>query len=229
MSFQNSSPRVAGQDSDIIDIIFPSSDVSRCLLDVGLCPIPGKQMYGNSESIKSWIDAIDCVSLVDSPALLSLTVSCRPTTLSSSRTIPMVPVSLNSLRILSEHTPRILRSPTSLNRRAMSRFPSMRRRGLQKCSHLPTTTTVMKVVRGRLSRLTRSTSLFLPIALGIVYHHPVLDRSRPTNSAPRYTQTRVPVMSAKLSPSRSFSSLSSTKSCAELCPATIVQNTTLVG
>jgi len=59
MSFQNSSLRVAGQDSDIIDIIFPSFDVSRCPLDVGLCPIAGKQMYGNSESIKSWIDAID--------------------------------------------------------------------------------------------------------------------------------------------------------------------------
>jgi hypothetical protein len=69
MSFQTSSLCVAGQDSDIVDILFPSSDVPRCLLDVGLCPIPGKQMYGNSESIKSWIDAIDCVSYVGSLAL----------------------------------------------------------------------------------------------------------------------------------------------------------------
>lgn len=64
MSFQPSSLRVAGQDSDIVDIIFPSSVVSRCLLDVTLCPMPGKQMYGDSESIKSWIDAIDRVSLI---------------------------------------------------------------------------------------------------------------------------------------------------------------------
>ncbi|KAF8554837.1 hypothetical protein OG21DRAFT_1484378 [Imleria badia] len=59
MSFQTSSLRVAGQDSDIVDILFPSSAVSRSLLDVVLSPFPGKQMYGNSESIKSWINAID--------------------------------------------------------------------------------------------------------------------------------------------------------------------------
>ncbi|KAN0081456.1 hypothetical protein V8E55_009080 [Tylopilus felleus] len=55
MSFHPTSLRVAGQD-DIIDILFPSSDTSRCLSDLGLS---GKQLYGNSESIKSWIDAID--------------------------------------------------------------------------------------------------------------------------------------------------------------------------
>lgn len=61
MSFQASSLRVAGQDSDIVDIIFPSSEVSRCLL---VSSVPGKQMYGNNESIKSWIDAINRVSLI---------------------------------------------------------------------------------------------------------------------------------------------------------------------
>lgn len=66
MSLQPSSLRVAGQDSDIVDIIFPSFEVPRCLLDVGFFPMPGKQMYGNSESIKSWINAIDRVSLIGS-------------------------------------------------------------------------------------------------------------------------------------------------------------------
>lgn len=61
MSFQASSLRVAGQDRDIVDILFPSPEVSRSLL---VPPVPGKKMYGNSESIESWIDAIDYVSLL---------------------------------------------------------------------------------------------------------------------------------------------------------------------
>jgi len=131
MSFQTSGPRVAGQDSDIVDIFFPS-DVSQCLLDVGLSSMPGKQMYGNSEAIKSWIDTIHHVSLVDSPALSQLIVSCRRTNLSTSWTIPMVLTSSNSLPILSDLFARVLCSPTSLNWRAMPHFPSMHQRGLQK-------------------------------------------------------------------------------------------------
>ncbi|KAF8132056.1 hypothetical protein EV363DRAFT_143098 [Boletus edulis] len=58
MAFQTSGLRIAGQDSDIVDIFFPS-DAFQCLLDVKLSPMLGKQMYGDSESIKSWIAAID--------------------------------------------------------------------------------------------------------------------------------------------------------------------------
>lgn len=131
MSFQTSGPHVAGQDSDIVDIFFPS-DVSLCLLDVGLSSMPGKQMYGNSEAIKSWIDTIHHVSLVDSPTLSQLTVSCRRINLSTSWTIATVLTSSNSLPILSDLSARVLRSPTSLNWRATPHFPLMRRRGLQK-------------------------------------------------------------------------------------------------
>ncbi|KAG8220451.1 hypothetical protein J3R82DRAFT_3145 [Butyriboletus roseoflavus] len=70
MSFQPSSLRVAGQDSHMVDILFPSSEVSRCLLQVGLSPMLDKQMYGDSESIKSWIDTIDRVSLITPLALI---------------------------------------------------------------------------------------------------------------------------------------------------------------
>lgn len=70
MTFQTSSLRVAGQDSDLVDILFPYSDLSRSLLDGELSPFPGKQMYGNNESIKSWIDAIDRVSLIVLPMLI---------------------------------------------------------------------------------------------------------------------------------------------------------------
>ncbi|KAG6382063.1 hypothetical protein JVT61DRAFT_701 [Boletus reticuloceps] len=69
MSFPTSGLRVAGQDSDIVDIFFPS-DAFQCLLDVKLSPMPGKQMYRNNESIKSWIAAIDRVSLVALHALI---------------------------------------------------------------------------------------------------------------------------------------------------------------
>ncbi|KAH0829051.1 hypothetical protein J3R83DRAFT_2507 [Lanmaoa asiatica] len=42
-----------------MDIFLPSSKASRFSLDVGLSHTPGKQMYGDSDSIKSWINTID--------------------------------------------------------------------------------------------------------------------------------------------------------------------------
>ncbi|KAG9312241.1 hypothetical protein JVU11DRAFT_7541 [Chiua virens] len=59
MPFQDSTLRVAGQDSDIVDIIFPSSHVSQNRVGAEFFPVQGKQMYGDHESIRSWIDAID--------------------------------------------------------------------------------------------------------------------------------------------------------------------------
>lgn len=73
MSFPVSGPRIAGQDSDFLDILFSSSEVPGRLPS---SPLPGKQMYGNSESIKSWINAIDRASLI---ITLSIVVTDCPT------------------------------------------------------------------------------------------------------------------------------------------------------
>ncbi|KAF9222462.1 hypothetical protein BS17DRAFT_190609 [Gyrodon lividus] len=59
MTFQTSSLRVAGQRSDIADLLYPSSKSSpKSLPDFGLSLTRVKSTYENRESIKSWMDAI---------------------------------------------------------------------------------------------------------------------------------------------------------------------------
>lgn len=69
MPFQHSSLRIAGQDSDTVDMFFSPFEASKCL---PVSPIPGKQMYGTNESILSWINAIDCVSIIASLPLVAV-------------------------------------------------------------------------------------------------------------------------------------------------------------
>jgi len=57
MAFQDSRPRVAGQDFLYMDMAF-SSEISHSFQGVRSSPIPCKQMYRDNESIQSWINGV---------------------------------------------------------------------------------------------------------------------------------------------------------------------------
>ncbi|KAF9237873.1 hypothetical protein BU15DRAFT_62891 [Melanogaster broomeanus] len=79
MTFQTSSLRVAGQQLDVADLLYPSSKLSRkCFPESGLS---STSMYEDSESIKSWINTIyykSVFQLVDSDAVNALILSHHP-------------------------------------------------------------------------------------------------------------------------------------------------------
>lgn len=77
--------------------------------------------------------------------------------------------------------------------------------------------------------MTRNISLSHLIVLGIIHHHPVLGQSRHTKSPLRHMHSHVPVMSARLLPSRNFCSPFSTRNYVELCLVLTVQRMILSG